>query len=89
MGKQKTCYKCGYVLFTIETRECDDCEYNGAWDTETEDFTTDEEVIKNKKLVRNSAFEGECDLGTTEGNGCIMFKCTKCGTLDNRYYVDS
>ncbi len=62
--------------------DCDDCEYNGVWDDETDGRIYDEAEIKSKGLVRNEATEeGVCALLGVAGEGCWQIECTRCGYL--------
>ena len=77
----KKCGKCGSKVFLLELiNSCDDCEFNGAWNTEKEDYTYDQETIDNLELVRDHVEEeGECLFGSANGGGCYMVTCELCG----------
>ncbi len=77
------CKKCGNDLFKVLEYDCEDCEYNGAYDDEGECIYNETEILE-KKLDRTEAFEdGQCFLGVCFGNGCHIFKCSKCNKITN------
>ena len=85
--KLKEC-ECGNNTFLIEERNsCENCIYNGAWDPETWErgdgkYIYDEGKIKEKCLKRDQVEnEGECKLGYTAGEGCLIIKCSRCGKI--------
>lgn len=72
---------CDNSSFTIELyTECSDCPNNGAYDRDEDDYIYDEEIIKNKVLLRDQAAnDGQCSFDICFDNGCYMFTCTECG----------
>lgn len=74
------CEKCGEKVFMIdETYECDDCKYNGAWNTEEEGYTYSQTTIDVLELVRDQVEEeGECLYGRANNGGCYMITCLAC-----------
>jgi hypothetical protein len=79
------CKNCGGVLFTIQVIPCcDDCDQNGAYDPESEEYIYDLEIINTKELIRSAVDEeGQCRMDTAFGAGCYMFKCVSCRRKEN------
>ena len=70
------CYNCSSTTFTIKTKYiCEACDENGEWDDNEDEFVT-----KGENLRQVDA-EGQCNLGTSYGNGCRMIYCDKCKEL--------
>jgi DNA-directed RNA polymerase subunit M/transcription elongation factor TFIIS len=83
MGHMK-CKKCDNDLFKIDGKDCNDCEFNGAYDEEDGEYIYDEAVIKSKNLMRTeSNHEGQCKFGHSYDNGCFIFTCSSCGNKEN------
>lgn len=84
------CKKCGANLFYIQIIPCcDDCDQNGAWDADTEEYTYDLQTIENKELTRTHVEEeGECLMDSAWGSGCYMFICAKCNHRTNLPVTD-
>ena len=84
------CKKCDGILFKIQIIPCcDDCDQNGAYDSDYEEYTYDIEVIEEKKLRRDHVQEeGECLMDSAWGAGCYMFICEKCNHKTNLAVVE-
>ena len=84
------CKKCRHKLFRIQVIPCcDDCDQNGAWDSDDDEYTYDLEIIEEKKLIRDYVQEeGECLMDTAWGSGCYMFICEKCNHRTNLAVTD-
>lgn len=79
------CKKCGGKVFLLDiANSCDNCEHNGAWDTEGEGYTYDQVIIDSLGLTRDHVDKGgECLFGVASGNGCYMVTCKSCGKKFN------
>ena len=90
MDNIKKCHKCfGKVFMIINIACCENCSENGAWDDEDQLYTTDMKVIEEKALERNAVDEqGECNLGSSFGAGCHMYRCCKCNAITNMPIIE-
>lgn len=81
----ETCKKCKGKLFEIEIlKDCAECDFNPAYDDETESWITDQATIDKKELVRDMVENDcECSFGSAYGGGCYMFRCNNCGHMFN------
>jgi len=71
------CEKCGADLFYITELNCEDCENNGWYNEDEDDFQYDQPPDNE---YRNQAEEnGECRMGTSFDAGCWMVRCAACG----------
>lgn len=83
------CTKCSNNLYVIENLDCEDCIYNGAYDSELKDYTTDSKIIEDNEMMRNQVEdEGECYLGDSYGHGCYLFTCSICNQITNIALVE-
>ena len=75
------CKKCGCDQFKIKIEtKCCECEFNDAYDEDTEEYISNIRVIKEKDLVRDHALKtGLCDLGESFNEGCHKYVCYRCG----------
>lgn len=88
VGTLKKC-KCGKEVFRIyESSCCSDCIHNDAWDEQAEEFTDDVEKIERGDLERTYVEEnGECNIGSAHGEGCILIVCAECKEMFNIPYI--
>ncbi len=55
--------------------DCDVCKSNGIYDDDNEEYVYTIETDNPRTQV---ADEGECEHGTTYGDGCHMYMCEGC-----------
>jgi len=80
------CRHCGSTAMFVNIRECYNCEFNGAYNDDTEEYTYDKSIIEEYDLERTEQEDtGTCSEDRdTNGLGCTVYICSKCGR-----YVDS
>ena len=79
------CPKCGSEkFFIVENNSCENCKYNGAWNEDAGEYTTDEKVIAEKKLIRNQISDNwSCEILSHAREGCWIVECVECGDKSN------
>lgn len=89
---------CGNDKFKIEKRDdCADCVHNGANSGYSENKTSkhfdqgyvyDPEIIKELGIERSEAEDdGECEMGSAEGEGCYIYICSLCEKIKEHLYL--
>jgi hypothetical protein len=84
MKSYEMCESCeGGLFYIVRMPECDDCRHNGVWDHEKCEYRYD---IDGQRIEASE--EGHCELGETQGNGCLIYECSDCGHKWHTYFVD-
>lgn len=76
----KECAFCHTKSFQIEHRStCVDCESNGAYDSDDDEYIYNEYCINQLELDRDEVQNSsECEIGSAWGHGCEYITCVNC-----------
>lgn len=79
--------KCGSEKMRVEKREtCDKCEYNPCCHCQQDTCSIEGVFCRGydhgcKDYESRVDVDGECDVDTCHGEGCLIFKCSECGKI--------
>jgi hypothetical protein len=80
--KQQYCKICKSQSFHVYfNNECSTCSNNYVWNDEEDDFIKPTKKDCNHGVSRRVEHDGECAIGSSNGEGCFVIKCEKCNRI--------
>ena len=82
--ERQICKNCKSQSFYVYNNvDCSACSKNYVWSDKYDDFIKPNEKNCVQGEGRRVEYDGECEFGTSNNEGCFVIKCERCNKTSN------